>query len=280
MKLESAKFHCYKSIIETNMDFEPDITCLVGMTGAGKTSILELIKKIQSDSGFNISDLTESSETKNKFEQNNIKAEDIEQISAVFTIDENDKNILPEGFTYATHVMLILYFDGRIEIIVKKNGSILSAAPVYTDKNIANILNYFDTIHTKLLLAKARFPNIDENIVESIINKCISEITDNPKDIKSFIQVFKNSLYTLPHDDQLKNELDVQLTEIEQESELIVTKQTTDPYDQVLSHLPNIEYISKLPHMNSSAVDLFCAILMNSIRFMCSYAITQDTSRC
>ena len=249
MKLKSAKFHCYKSIIETNMDFQPDITCLVGMTGAGKTSILELIKKIQSDSGFNISDLTENSEIKNKFEQNNMKAEDIEQISAVFTIDNNDKNILPEGFTNATHVILVLYFDGRIEIIVEKNGTILDAAPVDTDKNIGNIQHYFNGIHKKLLLGKARFPNIDENIVDSIINKCMADIFDNPKDIKSFIQVFKNSLYTLPHDEQLKNELAIELTKIEQESELIVTKQTTDPYDQVLSHLPNIEYISKLPDL-------------------------------
>ena len=249
MKLESAKFHCYKSIIETNMDFESDITCLVGMTGAGKTSILELIKKIQSDSGFNMSDLTESSETKNKFEQNTLKAEDIIQISVVFTIDKNDKNILPEGFTDATHVMLALFFDGHIEIIVKKNGTTLSAAPVDTDKNVSNIHHYLAIIHKKLLSSKDRFPNIDENIVDSIINKCIFEIEDNPKDIKSFIQVFKNSLYTLPHDDQLKNELDIQLTEIEKESEIIVIKQTTNPYDQVLSHLPNIEYISKLPDL-------------------------------
>ena len=121
MRLLSAHFFCYKSIIETTMNFEKDITCLVGITGAGKTSILELINKVNDDQGFNVTELSENSDTKNKFTKDEIKAEDLLQIKVVFSVDENDQKQLPKDFLNATDITFELFFDGAWTITVKQN---------------------------------------------------------------------------------------------------------------------------------------------------------------
>ena len=63
LKLLEATLYNYKSIIETHIKFQPDVTCLVGITGAGKTSILELLRRISLDHGFVQRDLSEGSKT-------------------------------------------------------------------------------------------------------------------------------------------------------------------------------------------------------------------------
>ena len=41
MKLVSAELNDFKSIQKTKIEFEEDYTCLVGISGSGKTTILK-----------------------------------------------------------------------------------------------------------------------------------------------------------------------------------------------------------------------------------------------
>ena len=146
MRLLSAHFFCYKSIIETTMNFEKDITCLVGITGAGKTSILELINKVNDDQGFNVTELSENSDTKNKFTKDEIKAEDLLQIKVVFSVDENDQKQLPKDFLNATDITFELFFDGAWTITVKQNDKELEMKLASMDDGIDQLSKYFKNI--------------------------------------------------------------------------------------------------------------------------------------
>ena len=252
MRLLSADFFCYKSIIETTMNFEKDITCLVGITGAGKTSILELIHKLNDDQGFNSTDLSENSVTKKKFTKNEIKAEDLLQIKAIFSIDENDRKQLPKDFVNATDVTIELAFDGSWYLIVKQNDEELEMQPASIDDDIRQLDQYFTNIRNKFSQAVPRIPSIDENIIKSVIDSFINNIHNNGEDIMNNLQILKNSLFSLPHDPQLKLELDSELLEIEKQVNDIMKKRTKDPDERVYELLPNIEYISELPDLTDT----------------------------
>ena len=250
MRLLSAHFFCYKSIIETTMNFEKDITCLVGITGAGKTSILELINKVNDDQGFNVTELSENSDTKNKFTKDEIKAEDLLQIKVVFSVDENDQKQLPKDFLNATDITFELFFDGAWTITVKQNDKELEMKLASMDDGIDQLSKYFKNIQNKFLQATSRIPNIDANIIESIIDNFIAN--GDSEDITTHLQILKNSLFSLPHDPQLKSELDLELSEIEKQVNDIIKKRAKDPYERVYELLPNIEYISELPNLTGN----------------------------
>ena len=252
MRLLSADFFCYKSIIKTTMDFEKDITCLVGITGAGKTSILELINKLNDDQGFNATDLSENSETKKRFTKDEIKAEELLQIKAIFSIDENDRKQLPKDFVNATDVTIELTFDGSWYLIVEERGTELEMKPASIDGDVRQLDQYFTNIRNKFSQAVARIPSIDENIIKSVIGSFVNNINDNDEDIVKNLQILKNSLFSIPHDPQLKLELDSELLEIEKQVNDIVKKRTKDPDERVYELLPNIEYISELPDLTDT----------------------------
>ena len=250
MRLLNADFFCYKSIIETTMNFEKDITCLVGITGAGKTSILELINKLNDDQGFNVTELSENSDTKNKFSKDEIKAEDLSQIKVVFSVDENDQKQLPKDFLNATDITLELFFNGTWNMIVKQDDEELEMKLASMDDDIDQFNIYFKNIQNKFLQATSRIPNIDTNIIQSIIDNFINN--SNSEDITTHLQILKNSLFSLPHDPQLKSELDLELSEIEKQVNDIIKKRAKDPYERVYELLPNIEYISELPNLTGN----------------------------
>ena len=137
MKLLEAKLYNYKSITSAHIKVQPDITCLVGITGAGKTSILELLQKIDQSIGFLQKNLPEGGNTLTKFLGNEIMAQDILQIEAKFKIEDKDKVLLPSPYKNGTEVLLKMFFDGEWNMDI---------TPLEDDGFEVDIKNEFDAI--------------------------------------------------------------------------------------------------------------------------------------
>lgn len=219
------------------------------MTGAGKTSILELLQRIDPQYGFNQRDLSEGSNALEEFTNNKIQAGEIPQLEAKFEINETDKLALPLEYENAMIISIKRFFDGGWEIDKISTG---------TDKNQINIQEELDSINATLgnleeniEQAKSRIPDLAQYI-ESW-NDCkrvfIDNIEDASQDSISILQNFKNNLFAIPHDESLQNIFNHSVSEIEANVNAIIMKKDQNPDNIVYEQLiPKPEYIAQLDY--------------------------------
>ena len=246
LKLLEATLYNYKSIVEAHIKFQSDITCLVGMTGAGKTSILELLQRINVEFGFNQRDLSEGSKTLDDFINNRIQADKILQLDAKFEIDETDKPALPPEYENVTTISIKRFFDGVLEIDRISTGIDI---PFNIDDELGKIKLVLQNLHSIIEQHESKIPNIKDHIPYLINhrNELIWNIQEMPLNSESFLQNFKTGLFAIPHDQQLKNAFSQAVGLIEVEIHAILEKSKGDPnnivYDLVV---PKPKYIAQL----------------------------------
>ena len=256
MKLLDATLHNYKSIIKTHIEFQPDVTCLVGITGSGKTAILELLQRINHNMGFNQRDLPKGSTTLAKFTDNCLRADEILQLVARFKIDEMDHSLLHEQYKKATEMHIRRFFDGRWEVDIICNGlNNNQPQAVKTDE----IKHKLDSLQKIIQDAESRIPDIKNHIEQfaKYGNDLISGIKKTPASSGDFLHNFKNNLFAMYNDDQLRANFNQIVGEMESEINDIMPQNQNNPkhqvYDQVV---PKPEYISELePPMGSIQLD-------------------------
>ena len=248
LKLLEATLYNYKSIIETHIKFQPDITCLVGITGAGKTSILELLRRINLDHGFVQRDLSEGSKTLVDFINNEIQASDIPQLDATFEIDEMDKPLLPPEYKNVITVNIKRFFDGSWAIDNVSTG--IDETQIDIQSELDAIDNVLRPLHKHIEKAEPRIPGISgyTPTVMSNVEEFIDSTKDTPLNGAVLLQNFKNNLFAIPHDTQLKKIFNHIVSQAEAIVVTIIEKTENDPdvivYERVV---PKPEYIAQLP---------------------------------
>ena len=246
MKLVEATLYNYKSIIEAHIKFQPDITCLVGMTGAGKTSILELLQRISTDFGFNQRDLSEGSKTLDDFINNRIQANEILQLKAKFEVDETDKPALPPEYENVTAVYIKRFFDGSLEI--EKTSTGVDIQVNIDEEALEEIESILREVQQIIVWKPGAGNNREQSIsLTKYTNELVQNIHEIPLNSENFLQNFKNQLFTIPHDQQLKNAFNQAVGRIETQIYKILEKNKNDPsiiaYDKAV---PKPEYIAQL----------------------------------
>ena len=111
MKLVSVELNDFKSIQKTKIEFEDDYTCLVGISGSGKTTILKLLETIKNNVLLHDYDLTENSKKLRGYNDGKISLCDIIPISAKFKIEPEDKTLIPSVFKNTNYVTFTRSFD-------------------------------------------------------------------------------------------------------------------------------------------------------------------------
>ncbi len=251
MKIVEAKLFDYKSIIKTEIKIQEDLTCLVGVTGAGKTAVLELLHKIDNSSGFEQSDLPEKSETLSKFLSNDIAAEKIIQLEVKFDIEDFDKELLPDGFKNATSILLKRFFDGHWHIDVIQTEESSEKITINITEESKAFENIFSNISGIFDKHQARLPKIAEHrkIFDAAKETFVSAIQTSPAEINVLLETFKGSLFTIPIDAPVKAELDKCVIELQNVNKIILEKLAKDPLQQIYENVPKPELISTLPEV-------------------------------
>ena len=256
MKIVKAKLYDYKSIIKTEVEFQNDITCLVGLTGAGKTSILELLQKVDPTSGFKQLDLPENSDTLRKFTGNKIKAEDIRQFEIEFTLEKNDVESLPENFREVNSITLERFFDGSWMINAISESEFDEQVIIDIKQELEIFKNIFSDINDVLNNNISNIPEIEQQKYQfnTIKSKFMNAFKIKPREISNIIEVFKNSWFTIQWDRTITPELDQYLAQFDNATTQVIEKLSKDTLEQIYQRIPKPEYISILPKVDDEII--------------------------
>lgn len=242
MRLLSVRTQNYTSIIDSGLvEIEPKITTLVGKTGSGKTSFLQMIQGVDEEITFKQTSLPNGSQTKQKFLNGAITAAEILQLTSTFIVEELDKESLPEGYEDITEIELKRYFDGHYEI--KPKGK-YTAKSIQLDEEIARIDVILETIKTNITTAEGRLPQIKQHREKFFKSLDSFKNTNfkNSKELDLSLKSFTNACNALPQDGPLKNELVARTNELNAVRKDIGTKLENDPLTQLQGIIPNPLY--------------------------------------
>lgn len=108
MRLTKARVQGYRSIIDTGyFDVENDKTILVGPNEAGKTAVLQALQKLNPPEGVPLFDPLRDyprSKYDEDIKNGNINPSNFTVVEGYFTLEDEEKSLLPEGYQNAVYV--------------------------------------------------------------------------------------------------------------------------------------------------------------------------------
>lgn len=129
MRLVDGRVTHYRSINDSGVvAFDPEVTCIVGPAGSGKTSFLRMLSGVSDRFGFGEVDLPRGSGIVAKLRGGRVRAGGITQLVATFRVEEADRPRLPPEHRGASLVAVRRTLAGRIELSV--DGRALARADV------------------------------------------------------------------------------------------------------------------------------------------------------
>ena len=235
MKLVSAELNDFKSIQKTKIEFEEDYTCLVGISGSGKTTILKLLETIKNNVLLHDYDLTEDSKKLRDYNDGKISLCDIIPISAKFKIEPEDKTLIPSVFKNTKYVTFTRSFD---------NLTYLETAPKYNHSHV-NLDEYENKIKTIFKSVKKLLPK-DNEYSGSLLDyehDILKHIRDKRIDIPSIYPGIKKLFADIIDVTGLSDQISQKSIKIEKILNDFSHSVQSEPLQQLYWKLPNIEYI-------------------------------------
>ena len=117
MRLVSGRVCHYRSIVDSGLvEFDPEITGIVGAAGSGKTSFLKMLSGVSARVQFGEGDLPHNSEALARFRGGRMRADEIVQLEAVFGVEDADASRLPKKYRHARRITARRRFDGSVAL--------------------------------------------------------------------------------------------------------------------------------------------------------------------
>ena len=275
MLLESVKVQNYTSIIDSNVvKIDPKITALVGMTGAGKSSFLKMLSGIDTKITFKESELPNRSDVKNKFTEGDLSSDEILQLTAVFKVDDFDREFLPDGYKEITGVEVDRYFDGHIVVNPLGKSEPFS---INIDSHVGTITGILELMRVNFTQAIPRIGELNahtQNFSNAIENFKQTNFT-NLKEFDLSLQTLTNAINGIPKDPPFQNEINQRIAEINNVRAEIVKILETDPLKKIFELIPKPLYKENtFPLEDKIAVDVFIANPFQSPTFHTIAVIT------
>lgn len=119
MRLVSCRVRHCRSIDDSGpVEFDPEITSIVGVTGSGKTSFLKMLSGVSSKVQFGEGDLPHNSDVLAMFRDGSVDASGIVQLEAAFRVEDTDVPHLPREYRHASDITVRRAFDGGMTLAV------------------------------------------------------------------------------------------------------------------------------------------------------------------
>jgi len=249
MRLKSAHVKNHRSIIDSSVvDIDPEITSIVGMTGSGKTSFLEMLSAVDDTITFPESELPNGSQTKQDFQDGHIEPNDISQLVAVYEVEENDRESLPEKYRSTNEITVERFFGGKMVVTPDESN----VEQINLDDETTKIKTIVTTLKanfqasiTRGVANLAQHQDNFDGSIDSFLNTKFSDLSEVDLSIDSL----RGTLNSIPDDKPLRNEFNARLAEIVAIQAIIKQKIEDDPIQQVYDLLPK-------PHYKNSVFDL------------------------
>ena len=232
MRLKRVRVQNYRSILDSNdVEIDDEITSIVGMTGSGKTSFLKMISGIDKAVTFSAGELPLKSQTKQDFLDNNISAGQINQLTAVFDVEESDLAAMPDKYKGVDEIEVRRSFDGQITLTPKGNDipKIDIEAESNTIKSRLNdMLGAFqDGVKRNTDLEQHRI------MVTNTLNEFARSDFHNIGELDLTTDALRNTINSIPVDDRLRKEFAISVGEITSARNSIQSKINNHPYQKL-----------------------------------------------
>ncbi len=277
MWIKSVSIYNHKSIKDSGVvRLEKGLTCLVGMTGTGKTSFLEGVRLLDPKVVPKESELFRGSDISQKITNGSLAASSVKVVEAKLGLDESDAKELPgviqsDGLADIT---LNRYLDGHFSVFVRGNEvKIAPPDPTTILKAVEELRNNFRNAMNR------NFNNIRAH--ESAFNNALdtfkkTNFGDN-KESDLALQSLRNSLASIPRDPQFQGEHDQRLKEIEDRIREERSKVSKSPFNAVISNIPSIYYMDRVFNIEDKiSIDQYISDPNSSDTFNSIALLTQD----
>ena len=241
MRLKRVRVRNYRSVLDSgDVEIDGQITSIVGMTGSGKTSFLKMISGIDKAVTFSASELPVKSQTKQDFLDNKISARQINQLAAVFDVEESDRASMPEEYKGVDEIEVRRSFDGRITLIPKGNDipriDIRAESNTIKSKLNGMLTAFQDGVKRNTDLEQHR------NVITNTLNEFARSNFRNVGELDLATNALRNVINSIPKDERLRNEFDAAIGSITAARNSIQNKKKNHPYHKLYEVMPKPIY--------------------------------------
>ena len=262
VRLRSARVQNYRSIIDSGVvEFDPEVTSVVGMTGSGKTSFLKMLAGASHRVRFVESELPRASSTLRRLRDGSLGADQIAQLSAIFEVEEGDRPYLPEQFREVKNIAVSRTFDGQIK--VSADGVALDRDSM--DAETGHMHSLLDQLEDMLGgAAKAAHANSPDEAAThaEIIQDSLEEFRRadilSRSELRLAIETLRNTAYSIPLDENQMGEIENTLHEMSVLGDSMQARLRQDPVAQLYRQIPKPLYREGVFEMDDEiAIDEF-----------------------
>jgi len=277
MWIKSVSVYNHKSIKDSGVvRLEKGLTCLVGMTGTGKTSFLEGVRLLDSKVIPKESELFRGSDISQKITNGSLAASSVKIVEAKLGLDESDAKELSSVIQSddGLEITVTRYLDGHFSVFMNDNE--VKIAPL----DQSTILKAVEELRNNFRNAMSRnFNNIRAHEVS--FNNALDTFKKtnfgNNKESDLAVQSLRNSLAPIPKDPQFQGEHDQRLKEIEDRIREERSKLSKSPFNLLISNLPAIYYMDHVFNIEDKiSIDQYISDPSSSETFSSIALLTQD----
>lgn len=278
VRLLSARVQNYRSIVDSGeVAFDPEITCIVGKTGSGKTSFLRMLEGASRSVWFEERELPRSSDVLQDLRDGRRKAGEIVQLAAAFEVEDADRPRLPEECKGIKSVSIARAFDGKISICA--DGMPLERPPaVCKTGRLPGMLRVLNKeVAAAISEVGITNPNEAAEYAEGLRETmCELEVSDirNKQEFGILISSLRNAVYSVPLGRAARTAIDQTLRSMACLAEEADREVKNHPVERLYSEIPKPLYMEDVFELDDKiSINTFTSDADASRTFRCISAI-------
>ena len=266
--------YVYRSIIDSGtVEFDPEMTGIVGMTGSGKTSFLRMLAGVSSDAVFEEREIPRSSDTLQGFRDGRIGADQIVQLTANFVVEDADRPYLPDPYRTTDRITVTRTFDGQVQL--RADGRQLDRVPA--DKELSRMRAAIGRFSSVLHGATSSIRSDDPGGAAAYCGSLQGSAGDlravnffDREELRLATDTLRNMAHSAPLDRDRMQEAERILRGISAIGQEIQAKLRRDPATQLYSRVPKPLYMDGVFRLDDEMpVDAFVSDPGSSPTFRC-----------
>ena len=249
LRLKSFRITYYRSILDSGVVNSNDITVLVGPNQSGKSSLLQGLYSLSFHYNYDVyNELTQLENVSKKYIDGDYEPKDLPIVSAVFTLDNEDKMNLKgvigeiEEENSINEMQITKFIDNSYRVKIG-NLEYEFANPLTTIELLRNIIAQLKSLCHQLISSNST--------VKDLFDKYNPEKIDYPIDKKSIVSDFQ-VLDTVTHDPNLANSISPQLTKLKKMLENFPDYSITRIIKFLLTSMPRLVYFKSYDRLDDS----------------------------
>ena len=270
MQIVDARVTHYRSINDSGLvEFDPEITNIVGVTGSGKTSFLKMLSGVSDRAQFGEADLPHNSRVLEKFHDGEVRTGEITQLQATFKVEDTDRSRLPPKYRRVNHITVKRTLAGGITLAA--DGKTLPKVDI--QREVDALLSHADQVAN--ILYSLEHDDVEDGATfTQAVGEAISSLKETDFYDKNGVALAVQALRSVMHSAEFERDTRAQVEEgfdaIDTIRRDMTRKMRNGPLSTMYRAIPKPRYSSKVFELeNEIDLDKFAADPFASKTFSC-----------